>query len=282
MRETMLRPPGPEENPIVHRALQMRHLATEGPLSYRALALAGGVGATVTSAWSLRHVGRYSVASSALSVVTLAAGVAICVLESRLFRRRRPADDDDVVDATASSSSTTTTTTDGENEGRRRRRRVGRDRRDAVARRRGVAPRSLRDRGVLCLATGAAQIAQRRAVDAAAGVCLCAVGALGAVVGRSATRRSSALRECLEDERVLARRFEDADGDGDGLLGEDEFASFVRTGVGLELHVREFRTAFREIDADRNGHIAYPEFKRWWDARCVEGMERYADIDLRS
>ena len=111
---------------------------------------------------------------------------------------------------------------------------------------------------------------------------MCAVGALGAVVGCSATQWLLALQKGLEDERVLVRRFEDADSNRDGLLGEDEFASFVRTGVGLELHVGEFQTAFREINANQNRRIAYPEFKRWWDARCVEGMERYADINLWS
>ena len=95
----------------------------------------------------------------------------------------------------------------------------------------------MRNRGVLCLATGAARIARQRAVDAAAGICMCAVGALGAVVGRLATRRMLALRECLEDDCVLACRSEDADSNGNRLLGEDEFASFVQTGVGLELHI---------------------------------------------
>lgn len=66
-----------------------------------------------------------------------------------------------------------------------------------------------------------------------------------------------------EDEDELQELFRACDANGNGSLQYAEFVALLQN-LGAEMGTEESRIGFREIDTDRDGHIDFREFLRWW------------------
>jgi calmodulin len=69
-----------------------------------------------------------------------------------------------------------------------------------------------------------------------------------------------------EEEDELRALFQACDSNGNGTLQFSEFVTFLDN-VGAGMAREECRIGFEEIDADRDGHIDFDEFLRWWEER---------------
>lgn len=69
----------------------------------------------------------------------------------------------------------------------------------------------------------------------------------------------------MGDDELL-RKFREFDTDGNGSIGEDEFARLVAA-LGLRLTAGEIQIAYSAIDINGNGRIDFGEFKNWWAKR---------------
>ncbi len=69
-----------------------------------------------------------------------------------------------------------------------------------------------------------------------------------------------------DDDSELARKFRQFDTDGNGAIGENEFAALVKA-LGLSFSPEEVQIAFSAIDINGNGRIDFGEFKNWWSKR---------------
>ncbi|HVW30154.1 MAG TPA: EF-hand domain-containing protein [Polyangiaceae bacterium] len=69
----------------------------------------------------------------------------------------------------------------------------------------------------------------------------------------------------MGDDELL-RKFREFDTDGNGSIGEDEFARLV-VALGLRLTAGEIQIAYSAIDVNGNGRIDFGEFKSWWAKR---------------
>ena len=76
---------------------------------------------------------------------------------------------------------------------------------------------------------------------------------------------SRGMRRPLSGDEVadLYTEFEASDTNADGRVSFEEFDRLL-TSVDSGLDDRQRRSEFSRIDADQNGLIDLPEFKRWW------------------
>lgn len=229
-----------DNNLILHRINQMRHLATDGPLSYRALAFAGGLGMIVTSLsdW-FGEIYTSSYMKALISFYTLLFGILFSLLEIHLWAT---------------------------NEIMSKARAFIYDQVRAL--------RYLLGRGLLYVFAGTLQASQMNAIDIGSGGFMIFIGLLAIIVGKSTARRLNRLQNAIFDGSVIKRLFNQYDQDQDGHLTRKQFASFIR-GIGLELGQNEFKNAFDEIDWDGDNKISYNEFRKWWDKFLVEDIADY-------
>lgn len=230
----------PKNDEVVpHRINQMKHIATDGPLSYRALAFTGGVGMVVTSAsdWA-GEIFTFSFIRALISVYTFLFGMLFCILEIHLW---------------FPSSAI-----------------VSRFR--EVVHEYASFLRFLWGRGILQLFAGSLQLSQMNPIDMASGVFMCIVGLLSIIVGRSTARRLSELKRAMCDQDWVKERFDQFDLNGDGFISPSEFSALVRT-LGIELGKNEVASVYSLIDNDQDLSISYLEFKNWWSKFQVTGIE---------
>jgi len=230
----------PKNDEVVpHRINQMKHIATDGPLSYRALAFTGGVGMVVTSAsdW-MGEIFTFSFIRALISVYTFLFGSMFCILEVHLWF--------------PSSVS------------------VARFR-DKVHEYANFL-RFLWGRGLLQLFAGSLQLSKMNPIDMASGGFMCIVGLLSIIVGRSTARRLSELRRAMYDQEWVKETFDEFDLDRDGFISPSEFSALVRS-LGIELGKNEVASVYSSIDIDQDLSISFPEFKNWWGKFQVTGIE---------
>ena len=67
------------------------------------------------------------------------------------------------------------------------------------------------------------------------------------------------------DDSALRDQYANYDSDGDGHLGFEEFSALLDQ-LGAGYTEAQSRSAFDELDADKNGSIDFGEFKEWWQA----------------
>jgi len=233
-------PDKPKNNGVVpHRINQMKHIATDGPLSYRALAFTGGIGMVVTSTsdW-MGEIFTFSFIRALISVYTFLFGIIFCILEVHLwfpssvfFSRIR-------------------------------------ERIHEYAN----FLRFLWGRGLLQLFAGSLQLSRMHPIDMASGGFMCLVGILSIIVGRSTARRLSDLRKTMSDENIVKDRFDEFDLDGDGSVTPSEFAALLRN-LGIELGKNEVASVYASIDLDQDLKITSQEFKEWWSKFEIQGID---------
>ena len=69
-----------------------------------------------------------------------------------------------------------------------------------------------------------------------------------------------------EEDDELRTLFQGCDSNGNGTLQFNEFVTLLEN-LGAEMGRDECRIGFGEIDTDRDGHIDFMEFFRWWEER---------------
>jgi Ca2+-binding EF-hand superfamily protein len=65
------------------------------------------------------------------------------------------------------------------------------------------------------------------------------------------------------DEAALRAQFHQFDGDGNGIIDEDEFAGLIAA-LGVKWTAEKVHVAFSAIDVSGNGTIEFGEFAQWW------------------
>jgi calmodulin len=66
-----------------------------------------------------------------------------------------------------------------------------------------------------------------------------------------------------DDEDELRMLFEGCDSNANGSLQYTEFVALLQN-LNADMEEKACRIGFREIDSDRDGHIDFAEFFRWW------------------
>ena len=226
-------------NVILFRIDQMRHLATDGPLSYRALSFAGGGGMVITSFsdW-ISNIDESSSTKSLISIQTFLFGILFCILELPLcwFYRGK----------------------------------INKIRAHLYDQIRCL--RFLLGRGIIYFFAGSLQFSQMNAVDMACGGFMMFVGLISIIVGKSTARRFHRLKMAIFEESFIKNEFHRLE--KDGVITWKQFPLFIRS-IGLEFGKNEFKNAFREMDWNEDQKISLEEFKRWWDYYLVEDFEKY-------
>jgi len=128
-------------------------------------------------------------------------------------------------------------------------------------------------RGVLCLITGALQVAQMHTITYVSGSLMAVVGSVVIIGGARSSLQLIRLERSLADDAHLLYLFVKYDGDEDGYQVIEDFASFI-VAVGLDLDDAYAVGAFKAIDKDQDGRISFIDFHRWW-SQCstVRGSE---------
>ena len=78
------------------------------------------------------------------------------------------------------------------------------------------------------------------------------------------------VREHQRQESVMLRHaFDDADEDGSGTLDHDEIAALVIS-LGAELSEKQTHDAIQDLDGDGDGMIGFDEFQKYWAGYAPE------------
>lgn len=288
-------------NLITHRINQMKHLATDGPLIFRALSFTGGLAIILLSAWESLFLSTTSSTSSSsssstlhqngyfffknhfkailnfihscFSILTFLSGFLFCLFEIQLWFQNR-----------------------------------------CIKNGRRILYHSLPfmkflfGRGILFFIVGVLEIvflssttssgsSQQQQhgdfVRIGVGFYMILIGFLSMVVGRHAGKKYKQIQKMILDEYMLKQTFYEIannnntrdectldDTRNNTTMNYSHFVIFLRDGVGIQLSPKEFRSAFREIsggkrsnyDSRDNGEvlISYIQFKDWWDQFHVE------------
>lgn len=67
----------------------------------------------------------------------------------------------------------------------------------------------------------------------------------------------------MKDETALRAKFDAADNDGNGTIGEPQFTALVRR-LGLSLSDKKASKAFVGLDQNGTGQVDFAAFSAWW------------------
>lgn len=98
------------------------------------------------------------------------------------------------------------------------------------------------------------------------GFVMVGIGALNLIVGGLTAKALRGTGSLSVD--VANKKFDEADGDGDGLLDEGEFKSLMGS-LGVDLNPRLLEAAFVELDINGTGRIDRREFLLWTQGSVV-------------
>jgi uncharacterized membrane protein YfcA len=119
-------------------------------------------------------------------------------------------------------------------------------------------------RGILYFVAGTLCVSQKSLIPIVVGSCVCVVGIVFILTGRSATRKIIQQTKTM-DASLLQEQFAISDVDGMGSLNKAQFSNFLGA-LGLTLTNHEVESAFSQLDVvHKTGRVDYDTVQMWWN-----------------
>jgi hypothetical protein len=118
-------------------------------------------------------------------------------------------------------------------------------------------------RGGLYIFCGSLQVTNVNILDWCVGGWMVLVGITAIIVGMSTQKQLRILKLSIKSEGDLKQKWSQYDTSGSGSLDIKELTSFVR-GEGIEMSSNEVAATFMALDKNFDDRITFEEFQTWW------------------
>lgn len=119
-------------------------------------------------------------------------------------------------------------------------------------------------RGCLYFVAGTLQMSQGSFTDVIVGFCVCLLGVAFIVIGHRAAQKLQNARSLLTSEHTVRSKFREANIRGHNALDIQEFRLLMQS-LGLHISRREAEAAFLQVNPEDSGELTYDDFKAWWE-----------------
>jgi EF-hand domain pair/COPI associated protein len=118
-------------------------------------------------------------------------------------------------------------------------------------------------RGILYIFCGSLQVTNVNMLDWCVGGWMILVGITAIIVGMSTQKQLRLLKLSIKSEEDLKQKWNQYDTSGSGSLDVKELTAFVR-GEGIEMSSNEVAATFMALDKNFDDRITFEEFQAWW------------------
>lgn len=204
---------------------RIRTVITSGPLSYRVLALIGGIAMIVVNSFQIgRHAVTLNINGVLIASYCIFFGVIVVILEGRFACPRQAR---------------------------------------LAVRYYAKFTEYTWGRGVFYLFLGSLQLTNWDLFSWITGGYMMFVGVFAILAGIFAHRKLKQLRQTVDSERELKAQWEEADMNNNGYLDVKEFAAFAKRNE-VDMTGNEVAAAYLAMDRDFDEKISFKEFYAWW------------------